>query len=447
MSDIFRAARQVADAVLYEGYVLYPYRASSVKNQVRWQFGVVAPASAVAVDPSERATVRAECVVEATASTALTVVLRCLQVRSREVEARGASGGFTPVATLHVGEDTWSAWDEAVEQEVVVGPLALCRLLEAPHVHPVRFGARKDVELVGSSSAPAGRVVRRRWVVEGRLVLRARPLAGDRELVGVSVEVVNATRYRPSARSADRRQQMLRRSFVGTHLLLGVEGGSFVSAVDPPGEAAGAVAQCASDGLYPVLIGAEHRAPVVLAAPIVLYDDPAVAPESPGDMFDATEIDEILALRVLTLTDDEKRQARHTDPRAAQVVDRCDAMTPDTFAALHGTMRSVGATGSTPWWDPAADASVDPATDTTVVHGVSVGAGTRVVLRPGRRSDAQDMFLAGKSATVSAVVHDVDGGVHLAVAVDDDPASDMHEWYGRYRYFAPDEVDLIGEGQ
>ena len=48
------ATRGVADAVLYEGYVLYPYRASSAKNLVRWQWGVLMPEAVVALDPSER---------------------------------------------------------------------------------------------------------------------------------------------------------------------------------------------------------------------------------------------------------------------------------------------------------------------------------------------------------------------------------------------------------
>ena len=94
-------------------------------------------------------------------------------------------------------------------------------------------------------------------------------------------------------------------------------------------------------GTFPVLIDDS----VVLSSPIILYDRPAVAPESEGDLFDATEIDEILALRVLTLTDDEKREARGTDPRSAAVVDRIEAMSPASFEALHGTFRSISQFG------------------------------------------------------------------------------------------------------
>jgi hypothetical protein len=96
-----------------------------------------------------------------------------------------------------------------------------------------------------------------------------------------------------------------------------------------------------------------------------------------------------------------------------------------------------------PWWDPGADASVDPERDRVTVGRHDVGRGTQVRLHPAHGADAQDIFLAGRLATVAAVLHDVDGDVHLAVTIDDDPAKEMHEWQGRYRYFRPEEVEIV----
>ena len=193
-----------------------------------------------------------------------------------------------------------------------------------------------------------------------------------------------------------------------------------------------------------MLIGEEGDADVVLSSPIILYDHPAVAPESVGDFCDATEIDEILALRVLTLTDDEKAEARGTDARAAAIVDRCDDLPPEVWSRLHGAVRSLrpveespaDSDGSVepvalPWWDPGVDSEVDPWTDTTWVGGVQVGKGTPVRLRPSRRADAHDLFLAGRTATVAGVFKDVDGAEHVAVTLDDDPASELFEWQRR----------------
>ena len=99
-----------------------------------------------------------------------------------------------------------------------------------------------------------------------------------------------------------------------------------------------------------------------------------------------------------------------------------------------------------PWWDPGADASVSPETDTLLVDGRPAGKGSRVVLHPSGRADAQDLFLRDQRATVHAVLHDVDGESYLAVSLDDDPAAELQLAHGRYRYFRPDEVELIDGG-
>ena len=198
----------------------------------------------------------------------------------------------------------------------------------------------------------------------------------------------------------------------------------------------------------------------MLSSPIILQDYPEIAPESPGDLFDATEIDEILTLRTMALTDDEKREARATDPRAAAIIDRVDAMPAEILERLHGAIRSLRPVAgpaaepvvepdpfATPWWDPGADASVSPETDSIEVRGVPVAKGSRVRLRPGvRRSDAQDIFLDGRVARVEAVLFDVEDHGYLAVTLEDDLAADMLQRHGRYLYFAPDEVEPLGEG-
>ena len=177
-------------------------------------------------------------------------------------------------------------------------------------------------------------------------------------------------------------------------------------------------------------------------------------------MFDSTEIDEILTLRVMTLTDDEKAAARATDPRAGEIIDRCDAMSPEAMAALHGILRdphaitdavdltsSFGFDGEVPWWDPAVDGAVSPDTDEVIINGVSVSAGSIVRVHPSRRADAQDIFFADQIAKVTAVHSDVDGETHVAVVLVDDPAADLHEWYGRFLYFAPDELEPLPENR
>ena len=198
--------------------------------------------------------------------------------------------------------------------------------------------------------------------------------------------------------------------------------------IDPPEDARAAAGRCIQHRCWPVLAGdggpQGQTSDVVLAAPIILYDHPAVAPESAGPMFDSTEIDEILTLRVLTLTDEEKAQARATDARAAAVIDRCEQMSPAELQRLHGVLRQPhGAETLTgdDWWAAEAAAPVSPETDGVLVAGTRVARGSRVRLRPSRRADAQDMFLAGREARVSAVHVDLDGETYVAVTCSTTP--------------------------
>jgi hypothetical protein len=176
-----------------------------------------------------------------------------------------------------------------------------------------------------------------------------------------------------------------------------------------------------------VLVGPHGSTSTVLVSPIVLEDWPQVAPESAVQLFDATEIDEILTLRVLALTDDEKAEARRTDPRAADLLDSVEALSETELTRLHGARRPP------------------PADEVVLVAGAPVRTGSAVRLRPSRRADAHDMFLAGRTARVAAVQRDYDGAVHVAVVVDDDPAADLHDWYGRYLYFGPEELEVLPE--
>jgi len=246
-----------------------------------------------------------------------------------------------------------------------------------------------------------------------------------------------------------------------------VVGGEFVSLLEPPESAAGPVSRLAQHRCFPVLAGRPGERDLLLISPIILYDHPEIAEQSDGALYDSTEIDEILTLRVMTMTDEEKAQARATDPLAAAIIDRCDSMSPEAMQQLHGILRNPHAgTHSDPrldeldeqmrtaglipeipdgvdWWDPVADTAVRPDIDAVLVNGVRVAAGSRVRLRPNRRADAQDIFFAGKTARVTSVHEDVDGQQYVGVIVEDDPDVEMPDSYGRYLYFAPDEVEPI----
>ncbi|MYS18704.1 hypothetical protein GTW78_00130 [Streptomyces sp. SID4948] len=454
----------MADAVLYEGYLLYPYRASSHKNQSRWQFGVLGPPAASPDSFAEEPGMATQCLLTAPGDrpATVTVRLRFLQVQVREVQQRTADGGHSRVDALTVDGRSVLSWDEAVEREVALPALVLGQPYDEAHTVP----GGQDIEpLTDAHGNPVGRIVRRRLPLVARIRIGA---AADGGFVRLSVAVDNEHPDPVSGKDA-----AIRASLIGSHLILQADGAAFVSLLEPPAGAAPAAARCRQRRCWPVLAGPKGSTDTVLGAPIILYDHPEIAEQSPGALFDSTEIDEILTLRVMTMTEQEKAEARATDPRAREIIDRCDAMSAAELQQLHGLLRDPHApppvpgpvpgadahpdlrdaeppafdTGGAPWWDPAADAEVSPGSDAVVIDGVRVSQGSLVRVHPSRRADAQDLFFADQVARVTAVLSDVDGGVHVALVLVDDPAADLHDWYGRYFYFAPDELEPLTAGR
>ena len=442
------SALAVADTVLFEGYTLYPYRASDAKNRVRWQFGVLAPPAYVAVDPSERDHLRTECLVEGH-DVELTVHVRFLHVQRRTVEAVRDDGEFVVVDSLDVGDATYLPCDEATIQDVPVS-LHLPGCGAHSVSEQIRLPAASEAEMLGEGRC-VGRLRRERHPLSATLQVQAEPFPGPFGVRLLRARLQNETSWTRRTGSTDPdRPDALRHALVAAHLLIEAEHGAFVSLTDPPEWARDYAVQCTQVGVHPVLAGPPGDRSLVLASPIIMYDHPQVAPESVSQFCDATEMDEMLTLRTLTLTDDEKRQVRGSDPRSAQLVDQLDELPPELMDRLHGAIRSMTGVArrplqepERPWWDPVADAAFHPDTDVLMVSGVPVGRGASVRLRPAARgSDAQDMFLDGRIGTVEAVVSDVDGASHLAVSLDD-LVDDGYQPHGRYLYFAPDEVEPI----
>ncbi len=430
-------ARAVADAVLYEGYLLYPYRANSGKNQSRWQFGVLGPPGAADAGIGEDASLTAQVLVRPHGMPWVSGVVRFLQLQHRSAERDLGGGRYERVEELTTGTQTWLSWDEAVAREIAIARFPIVTL---PRTLDISVPEGRYVEMVDG-----GRLVRTRCALHGQLAMSAEP---DGDLLRLTFEVRNT-----GTPAADK-DEAIATSLIGTHVLMEVTDGEFVSLLEPPHSAVDAAARCRQHRCFPVLAGPPGDHNLILASPIILYDHPEIAEQSRGALYDSTEIDEILTLRIMTMTDEEKAQARATDPLAAQIIDRCDTMSPEAMLDLHGVLRHPHAGTDGPglipevpadvdWWDPLADTAVRPELDAVLVNGMPVARGSRVRLCPSRRADAQDLFYADKIARVTSVHEDVDGDQHIGVVLEDDPAADMHDWYGRYLYFAPDEVEPL----
>ena len=337
---------RIVAATLYEGYILYPYRPSSVKNQVRWTFGGVHPRSwSEATGGTDPWIVQTECLIRATDATAITVRVRFLQLVTRTVArlepparvlTTDALARLEDVDELRVRGVNHRAWDEATEIAIDGGTHGLQALLEGEVVveHPIP--ADEDLELLlDERELIVGALHRERQPMVAEVTITA--VSASKDLVRVRVVVRNVSAFRVDGD----RERALRSSLVSTHAILTAEHGEWLSLADPPADAVEAAAACRNVGLWPVLVGDVGDSDTVLASPIILEDHPQVAPESSGDLFDATEIDEILSLRILALTDDEKAEMRASDSRARALLDRTEALTGDDLMRMHGTIREV----------------------------------------------------------------------------------------------------------
>jgi hypothetical protein len=321
---------EIANAVLYEGYMLYPYRPSSVKNRQRWNFGVVYPRNySEAQKGTDPCYTRTECLVKGGAQTGITVKVRFLQAISRTV--RGAQNS-------QIGDQQSQAWQEATERDVVVEACRLDELVNASISQVLDLPPSEATESICDADAQITRlIVRTQESISGRITLRASRFG--EELYKITLEVANEGSVADPGTTS--RDCALMRSLLSVHSILSVERGEFVSLLDPPEEVKEFAAHCKNVGTWPVLVGDEDQRDAMLSSPIILYDYPQIAPESAGDLFDGTEIDEILALRILTLTEDEKQEMRHGDTRARQILERTEALPEEQFLKLHGVLRGM----------------------------------------------------------------------------------------------------------
>jgi hypothetical protein len=343
-----KLVEEIANAVLYEGYMLYPYRTSSVKNRQRWNFGVVYPRdysdAQNGIDPCSTQT---ECLLVGSPETKVSVKVRFLQGIARTIGELDCPLSELPdnpepyfhsVPTLRIGEQFLQTWQEAAEREVLVTPRSLSSLVGDPFTQSISLPANKEFEAVcDAESRIAGVIARTQEAITGKVEVAAACVKDGTYKLTLSVSnetpVVNPRQVT--------RDHALQRALLSAHSILGVEQGEFISLLETPEEFRESAAGCSNVGTWPVLVGEEGQRDAMLSSPIILYDYPQIAPESAGNLFDGTEIDEILALRILTLTEDEKHEMRQGDERAREMLERTESMPAEQFAKLHGTLRGL----------------------------------------------------------------------------------------------------------
>ncbi len=440
---------KVVNAVLYEGYILYPYRPSSKKNQVgRFTFGRVYPeVYAAAQGGREPCVMQTEFLVRnESKDTVANISVRFLHPLARDVGQLAAPRAelaeepeFEVVPRMQVGDKLYQTWLEAVEREVALPPLLLngARHLD----HSFHFDASREWEPIrAADESIVGVIVRRQAAVAGVVALDLEPSAHD--AVKIRVRISNETPV--SEELLENQEAITLCTFASTHTILHVAGGECISLLDPDGHYLAAAKACQQIGTWPVLVGDEEKGErdAMLSSPIILYDYPKIAAESPGDLFDGAEIDEILTLRIQTMTDDEKAEMRQVDEHARRILERTENLAEADLLKLHGVMRSARAQlAREEFFNPA-----KPLEEVTVA-GVALKVGDRVRIRPKKRADVMDIALNGKIGIIESVMQDVEDEVQFALVLEDDPGRDlgMLRQPGHRFFYGADEVEPLGE--
>lgn len=439
---------RIVNAVLYEGYVLYPYRPAAPKNRrSRFSFGRVYPeAFSQAQGGAEPCLMQTECLVQChDAAASLQPVIRFLQPTWREVcptvpespnHPPHADGKYPVVSEWVFAGKVYQTWQEAVEREIKLPPRPLQTDFRHVESHPFGFPAVRNVEEIHDKGGRvAGVIVRRREAVAGQVVLETSRVAAD--CCKITVRLINQTPV-PAAALQDP-EAALMYTLASAHTILHVQGGGFVSQTDPPSPLKPLVDGCDNIGTWPVLVGDKAKAErdTMLSSPVILYDYPEIAPERRGDFGDATEIDKVLALRELALANAGKREMGAGDAFARKVLERTSTLKPNQLLKMHGPIHETKAAAAGP--------NPGPPVTSALVQGVPIRAGDKVRIRPKHRADAFDLMLAGRTAVVEALEQDAENRIHLAVVLEDDPGRDpgLPCQPGHRFFYGLDEVEPL----
>jgi len=429
------AVEKIAATVLYEGYLLWPYRHSAIKNQKRWTFGSVFPQEfsekARSGDPWQMET---QCLVHGE-DPSVAVKVKFLQAVERKVGQWSSGGELEFVESIQIGAERYVAWDEAREREQPIEFQKLSDLM-IPRSIDVFIPAASEKEDLSSPACERIAALMRTWQsLDGQIEIGAE--AVQENLFRLSVQIGNITPW-----TGQDREAALKGSFLSTHTILQVDGGEFISLTDPPEMFAAAAKECQNLHTWPVLAGEAGDKRYLLSSPIILPDYPQIAPESPGDLFDNTEVDQLLFLNILALTDEEKEEIRATDPKARDILERSESLTMDDFMNMHGAIRDFRTLREGPDVNPYFERLETPAPESLFVDHVELRKGSRVLLEPRPGGDIWDIALAGKIAFVEKIEQDYDGRLHLVVTLEEDPGRELDEMplIGHRFFYSPEEV-------
>lgn len=333
---------RITKTVLYEGYSLYPYYRSSAKNSKPVPFGAVYPKQFVKYNPDVHSTTQTQCIIEGTDDTEVKITVRFLQLRNRQLlkidHNEYGPGQFRSTDSLQEGDKTYHSGWEGVERELNLGTHTISTIVDNKLGKDIAFESEKANDIIyGEDGIVAGNVIITQSEINGNITVSAEPVGDNKNGYKIMVQISNTTSVDNPKKLS--RNDSYKLSFLSTHTILKTGQGAFISQTDPEPDWEELINNCENINSWPILVEKDHK--TMLSSPIVLYDYPEIAPESMGDMFDGTEIEEALVLHMATMPEEEKQKIDKGDPKMKAMMERVESVTPEEIMSLHGGFKEV----------------------------------------------------------------------------------------------------------
>lgn len=340
MEDINDILEKLTKTLLYEGYSLFPYYRSSIKNQKPIPFGVIFPKDYHAFHEFSFSEIQSQTVLISSNELTVNIGIRFLHLRKTElfqkVNDAGDNHDFVPTGSFDVNGKTYQAGWQTIERKINTGQLPIADLLKESKTIPIEFDNMNEGEIIFNEEKEiVARQTTSVCAIKGNIKIKAEKINDKANAFRLTVTVINLTPVRNAP--AISRDDVFMESFLSTHIILQTENGIFISHQDTGDEWKDAIGACANVNTWPILIDKGNT--TLLSSPIILYDYPEINSKSSGILFDSTEIEEALLLHVNLLSDEDKKRIGSNDEKLQAMLNRVNSMTPEDLRAYHSMMK------------------------------------------------------------------------------------------------------------
>jgi hypothetical protein len=333
---------KITQTVLYEGYSVFPYRRSSTKNVKPVPFGTIYPQVYQKHHPEVHSTTQTECIIQGSAETTVEITVRFLHLQRKRLLKidfeRFGQNQFQGSDAIEAGGETHSSGWRAIERKIKLGKHKIAELIDHPLKEELTFEDEQSSEMIYHEDGKiAGNIILKQSEISGNVNVLAKPVGIEEEGYKITVKITNTTRAdHPESCTRD---EIYEQSFLSTNTILQAEEGTFISQADPPETWEKVSETLKNINTWPVLVEKDDRK--ILSSPIILYDYPEIAPESLGDLFDSTEIEELLLLQIAALPEKEKKEIDQADGKMEAMLRRIENSTPEDLMKLHGRLTEI----------------------------------------------------------------------------------------------------------